>query len=1282
MLSRKTWFGLVIVLFLTGLFISRDKLHTPSDEEELPTTMVQDPKRKNAEAVVYLFGDESRPIEQSPYQNVTVSSLTDAISNHEAWTESYQVSNTWTVQLNKPTPKEELLSQLEAETIEPVAGFSNVFVIQVPGSDQLSRASEIERILENHSSVRWFEQEILETFALRYDESPPPFSDPTLKDQWHLKNVGDRRNVAGEDSNIYPAWNYGVSGAGVFIAIVDSGTEGTHPDLAPNYRSDLDFDYIDNDPSPTPEDGSETHGTAVAGVAAAAPNESCGVGSAFNAELLGIRLIDENSGVSSSRQASAVAHRSDLVDIYNNSWGPDTDGGARMAGPGNLSISAIKNAVENGRGGLGSIYVWAAGNGRAIGSNVNYDGWAANRYSIAVGAVGDQGKLSSYSEPGASMLVCAQSSGNTSGIRTTDLRGARGTDPGDCRIEFGGTSSASPLVAGIVALMLEANPNLGWRDVQHILAKTAVKVATTDADWIRNGAGYWVNHNFGFGRVDAAAAVRISQDWFPVGEELTISSNVLTLNQVIPDNSSTGIQAVHEESSDIKIEHVSVTLDIDAAVNDTADWGDLLIKLTSPAGTESILAEPHTDPQKTYPNWTYWSVRHLDETSQGTWTLTIEDRRSGESHLAKSWELEIFGTAIHEDQNQLPVAETDDFVVSESTTYLDVLANDSDLDGDPLEVISIYRSAYSQATLLPSGLIEYTPGQVVGGNDRFGYTMHDGRGGIKTAEVEITIPRPFANEDSVGTQINKPISIPVLANDIDYNDGILRIKSFSQAQNGIVSSEELLGLTYTPNENFIGVDRFNYVVTDDEDGEATGEVTIYVTAGDDFALLFDGDDDQLIVQGSTNDSLNTSFSIEAWIRPTGWGEAEFGFARILDKDKIVYYLHGTGNPNYNENSMLILLDHSNGAQSIHNTPANSIRLNQWQHVAATYDNISRVNLFINGIQQTLTSAGGIPVGPVAVSSQSIIVGESANQLRAFEGAIDEFRIWNRTKTASEIFANKDQTLTGEEPGLITYYPMDEGIGGQLNDKGSPSNIGAISEAKWIKGIIGENSAPTSVIDEVESIINQKIIIPVTHNDSDSDGDEITISKIINVSSGSASIQGGSITYQPEVDFTGIVRIEYQIDDGYNGTSFSSLILVIGEGLYYTVWEAENFAGNLGAADEDSDFDNLSNFKEYAFGTDPLSGLMDPTLWKIEYNKELGTTRFTYTLLVGSIDVNYKLQISTELMNWRIPQENLDYQLLSSENLVLNTETRVIEFQPTNGQRIFIRMEAISLIGAQ
>lgn len=1221
-------------------------------------------------------------VHNSPYPQLSADDIREAHANGELWASSYAISDTWTLQMAPDVPKQHILTLLGAESIEAVAPFSDVYVVRILGSDIEANAKLAKKILSGLSGIKRFEQEIIETFALRYDETLPPFLDPNLKDQWHLRNVGDRWNVAGEDANLYPAWNYGVSGAGIYIAIVDTGTEGTHPDLAPNYRSDLEFDYIDNDASAAPDTVDETHGTAVAGVAGAAANLACGVGSAYNSEILGIRLIDENIGVTSSRQASAISHRSDLVDIYNNSWGPNTDDGARMSGPGNLAFSAMKGAIENGRDGLGSIYVWAAGNGRAIGSNINYDGWAAHRYSIAVGAVGDHGKLSNYSAPGAAMLITAHSNGDTSGIRTTDLIGPAGADPGDCRIDFGGTSSAAPLVAGIVALMLETNPSLTWRDVQHILAKTAVKVATTNNDWVRNGAGYWINHNFGFGRVDAAAAVKVAQNWTPVKEEVIVASNLLPLNQQIPDNSNAGIQAFHSVSENIRVEHVAVTIELKASEGDAMDWGNLRIKLTAPSGTVSILAEPHTDAQKSYSEWTYWSVRHLDEISQGTWTLSIQDLKTGNKHLAESWGIELYGTEVELEDNQHPVANRDSFIITETTSFLDVIANDTDSDGDALEVISIYRSPHSSVTIDPSGLIKYTPGEGLNGKDRFGYTMHDGRGGIRTAEVDIIIPIPYASDDFAATVKNRAVSIPVLANDVDYDGDNLRIKSFTPPANGLAELNGFLNINYTPNADFIGVDRFSYVVTDDEDGDTEAMVTVSVTAEEDFALLFDGVDDQITIEGSENDHLNTTFTIESWIRPTGWGEGETGYGRIMDKDTVIFYLHGTGFAQYNPNSLLVSLNHNNGTRSVHNTPENSIRLNEWQHVAVTYDNISEVKLFINGIEQSLSVPFDSASGPLETGNQAIVLGESGSRLRAFKGAMDEFRVWNRVRSQEEILEKKRTTLTGDEDDLIIYYPMNEGLGNQLANAGSSQKKGIISGPNWIRGIISENVAPQPSIDEVEVLVNKKVVVPVTGNDLDPDGDDLAIKAITKITSGSASFLDGSIIFQPDEDFTGLVRIDYLVGDGYNGITPSNLILIVGEGLYYNAWEIETYSGSLGSAEEDSDFDHHTNFKEYAFGTDPLSGYQDPLLWNLEFDDQTGITTFTYTVLIGSIDVNYRLQTSSDLKNWTIPVEGLDYTVLSRSNPDPKTETRVVAFQHVNGSRVYVKLEAISLIGAQ
>jgi subtilisin family serine protease len=128
-----------------------------------------------------------------------------------------------------------------------------------------------------------------------------------------------------------------------------------------------------------------------------------------------------------------------------------------------------------------------------------------------VGAVTDQSFKAPYSEECASLLVVAGSNGGNASITTSDIQGTNGYSTTDCTSDFGGTSAATPIVSGVISLMLSANPNLGWKDVQYILMTTAIKVDAGDSDWTTNGAGREVSHKYGYGLVDANAAVLASQ---------------------------------------------------------------------------------------------------------------------------------------------------------------------------------------------------------------------------------------------------------------------------------------------------------------------------------------------------------------------------------------------------------------------------------------------------------------------------------------------------------------------------------------------------------------------------------------------------------------------------------------------------------------------------------------------------------------------------------------------------------------------------------------------------
>lgn len=443
-------------------------------------------------------------------------------------------------------------------------------------------------------------------------------NDTLFSDQWHLRNTGQNGGTTGSDVNITGAWD-SVRGNGVVIGIVDDGLQFTHPDLAPNYNSAFSFDFNNNDSDPSPNLANDFHGTAVAGVAAGRGFNNLGVsGAAPNATLAGLRLI--SAGTSDLDEANALSFQSQNIDIYSNSWGPfDSPGSEGYTGPGPLTQQVLANGVANGRGGLGSIYVWAAGNGLQNGDNTNLDGYANSRYTIAVAAIDHNGQQSFYSEPGSPILVTTYSNGDVSGITTTDLVGSSGYQSGDYTDDFGGTSSATPLVSGIIALMLETNPNLTWRDVQHILVETAAQNDALDSDWLTNGAGYQVNHKYGFGSVDAGAAVAMAAAWTTVPTEVTVSSPTVPVNQSIPDNNSTGVTATTTIADDITIESVEID------VNVTHTYvGDLNFTLTSPSGTQSILS---TTNGAGFDNldWTYTSMRHWGESSAGTWTLKVAD---------------------------------------------------------------------------------------------------------------------------------------------------------------------------------------------------------------------------------------------------------------------------------------------------------------------------------------------------------------------------------------------------------------------------------------------------------------------------------------------------------------------------------------------------------------------------------------------------------------------------------------------------------------------------------
>lgn len=365
--------------------------------------------------------------------------------------------------------------------------------------------------------------------------------------QWYLNNKSGSQMVAGSHIFAEKAWDTTRGVRSIVIAIADDSVDMTHPDFQGQGKIVFPLDLKDNDLSPMPVLDSDNHGTSCAGVAVAEENGKGIVGVAPGCALMPIRTtgyLDDDSVEQIFNWAIAKG-----AAVISCSWGPSA-----VYFPLSLRQSAvITKAATQGRGGRGCVIVFAAGNAnRPVNGTINEKGWPDDIISgqtqwlsgyavhpdvIAVAASTSLNKKSAYSNWGSSISVCAPSNNAPPGtwmqqtgyittppevtqdlpglgVFTADRIGAAGYDVGDYTDSFGGTSSATPVVAGVAALILSANPRLTAREVRGILEQTADKIVDPDPDpqlGIRMGSYDIQNRRsdwFGYGKVNAFQAVQ------------------------------------------------------------------------------------------------------------------------------------------------------------------------------------------------------------------------------------------------------------------------------------------------------------------------------------------------------------------------------------------------------------------------------------------------------------------------------------------------------------------------------------------------------------------------------------------------------------------------------------------------------------------------------------------------------------------------------------------------------------------------------------------------------
>ena len=542
-------------------------------------------------------------------------------------------------------------------------------------------------------------------------------TDLLLAHQWHLDNTGqtayaDAGGVAGEDLGMTDVLDSGPDGDGVRVAVVDTGLEICHPDLRDSVEHGASFNFnaeaalADPDVSwrvrmdisdPFNFRSTGGHGNAIAGlIAAAAGNGIGGRGIAPEVQLRGYNGLNAErqfSGLFSSLGASTFFPDSSDAHIFNLSFG------SAAPEPGNIDVyfeRVFTHGARNLRSGLGAIYVKAAGNSfrdcaslvRDINESLgcgssNSDDWGNLPYVIMVGAFNADGVRSSYASAGPNLWVSAP--GGEYGdakpsLLTVDQMGwDRGfgaarfwienplddeptvNPDGDYTGRMNGTSAAAGTVSGAVAVLLDEAPDLTWRDVKHILAKTARQIdpdiaAVSDTigavsrtlrlAWTENAAGYKFHNWYGFGAVDLDAAVEMAEDYTPdsLGEFRESSWFEHADSIAIPDNSGTGVtQTVNVNGlpDDASIE--AVLLEVDIAHEFPNDLG---IHLVSPDGTRSVVNQVFNETLAVDDipeiRWRLLSNAFYGEDPSGDWQIEVFDADANDTGDLEAWRLKIY----------------------------------------------------------------------------------------------------------------------------------------------------------------------------------------------------------------------------------------------------------------------------------------------------------------------------------------------------------------------------------------------------------------------------------------------------------------------------------------------------------------------------------------------------------------------------------------------------------------------------------------------------------------
>lgn len=469
--------------------------------------------------------------------------------------------------------KEKILAEFGLEVLKDLDYLPHGHTVQLTESSKYNPL-KIAADLQGRNEVLVAEPDL--GFQVSFKHVP---QDTLYQDQWHLKNRGDMLGlIAGADVKAEEAWDYTLGTRDIIVCVTDDGFDLEHPDFAGPGKIVAPRDFGEEDFDPNPEFEDDNHGTACAGVAIAEQNGIGVVGLAPGCAFMPIRMSTWLSDESLEELFQyAIDNHADVVSC---SW---------SAQAWNFPLSTkvhgiIHKAATQGRfNGKGCVILFAAGNeNRPLDGVINgvtsHQGFALHPDVIAVGASNSLDRRSGYSNFGPELSLCAPSNGSPGrGITTTDRRGTMGYSAGDYTSGFGGTSSATPLAAGLAALILSVNPELASAEVRTLMMETADKIDPENGQY-ENG------HSplYGDGRINAHRAVAAAAGDNPDDRLPEVLFMEHRLSKPIPDLDEVQDSIVFP--LEVQIAGMEVGVDI------RHTWSsDLRVILVSPQGQEVIL---------------------------------------------------------------------------------------------------------------------------------------------------------------------------------------------------------------------------------------------------------------------------------------------------------------------------------------------------------------------------------------------------------------------------------------------------------------------------------------------------------------------------------------------------------------------------------------------------------------------------------------------------------------------------------------------------------------------